>query len=1078
MAFSKRGFHTYCDTISREMWGLSDGESTAGDTDISLASQPSGDVRDKCLAFTTSGGAGTGFVETEFQYLPHGAVIESASLVTSFAEMWLRFRFLVSTATTPSSGQLSLVALRASGNTVYRLLLNANGTLDLETKPASSGSLTSAGTGSTAITYGQFFEVIIHIDQDSATATVKLKRDSDESYSTEISATSISTPAPVEGMRFGPSANTLSGNGSTTVYVDDFAVSDRQEADVANRFYIAGSGCRDVDSTSLAMALFVPDGLFGATHARVQYSTSSDFSSPSATALTAIGGKSSDVLPLTATGLIAGMRYYYRFQVSTSSSASDIAWTSDTYEARTLFITNPSGGKRAICVGSCADQNSISHPYDVEENLLTQVESDASNYLGFFHLGDQGYETVDFGISSLDPSPVPEDTGGFERQLRQFFADHAYEQITKAGVFVGLPDDHQFINDGDGRMRPGGALASTLANDWSAKQATYSASTTLSDLYTAGMTVFDDWFTDHWFSRPTAGERYKSWVDGNTRIVMVDTRTERNPSTPIMVSTTQLDWIKGQVDDFAANASELFLVFLCNGGWNTQNTKASEGWERVAAAQYYDLITYLDTNLPTTKRCVVLRGDDHAGYVVQQRHETASGVLSTNAGLGPECIFSGVMMTATTLTDPTGAGVLDRYPIATTGFPANGSPIRVSSGLITIDDTEDRLNAKSWSPEDDNLNYSIASFPEGDVESYNDLIGKGSHSVRLSTEVYYGLQETAGTAISDSSEKDRGGLLEGASNPATVTGPKTYLSSAISLDGTDDRIRIPGSVVVTGNNARTYAAWVNIPAFSSDSANVIFDLGGITGDNVGEGFVVIAEDGAISLACYGSRRITTKNDLATDTWYHIAIRIPDDATVTTDAEILIDGVNESTTLEAGSERTLDTPQPTYGYVGYQTSLNNYSAVKIAEFVAFSEALNDAAIVQLASGPEPLNTVAPAAPAGTAEVGETLTASTGTWDGQSNGTISYTYQWVRASDASGTNAVDISGATSNTYEIVSADSGKYIACRIRASNDGGFDAAEDTTSLYTSRVAIGLGTGDLRGRVARRATRSAVRRLCR
>ena len=49
---------------------------------------------------------------------------------------------------------------------------------------------------------------------------------------------------------------------------------------------------------------------------------------------------------------------------------------------------------------------------------------------------------------------------------------------------------------------------------------------------------------------------------------------------------------------------------------------------------------------------------------------------------------------------------------------------------------------------------------------------------------------------------------------------------------------------------------------------------------------------------------------------------------------------------------------------------------------------------------PIMTVAPVV-TGTATVGGTLSASTGTWTDADNNTLTYTYQWYRATDAAGT-----------------------------------------------------------------------------
>jgi len=88
----------------------------------------------------------------------------------------------------------------------------------------------------------------------------------------------------------------------------------------------------------------------------------------------------------------------------------------------------------------------------------------------------------------------------------------------------------------------------------------------------------------------------------------------------------------------------------------------------------------------------------------------------------------------------------------------------------------------------------------------------------------------------------------------------------------------------------------------------------------------------------------------------------------------------------------------------------------------------------AGGTAPANTVAPAL-SGTAQVGQTLTCSTGTWTGDA--TITYAYQWKRA----GTN---ISGATASTYLVVPADVASALSCTVTASNGAGSSSANSNS----------------------------------
>jgi glucose/arabinose dehydrogenase len=84
---------------------------------------------------------------------------------------------------------------------------------------------------------------------------------------------------------------------------------------------------------------------------------------------------------------------------------------------------------------------------------------------------------------------------------------------------------------------------------------------------------------------------------------------------------------------------------------------------------------------------------------------------------------------------------------------------------------------------------------------------------------------------------------------------------------------------------------------------------------------------------------------------------------------------------------------------------------------------------------PTNTAAPTV-SGSAVVGETLTASNGSWSGTAP--ITYARQWQRCTV--GSTCADISGATGASYSPQVADQAKTIRVRITASNSGGSSAA--------------------------------------
>ena len=105
---------------------------------------------------------------------------------------------------------------------------------------------------------------------------------------------------------------------------------------------------------------------------------------------------------------------------------------------------------------------------------------------------------------------------------------------------------------------------------------------------------------------------------------------------------------------------------------------------------------------------------------------------------------------------------------------------------------------------------------------------------------------------------------------------------------------------------------------------------------------------------------------------------------------------------------------TYGTTAYIASSNSVSAVNVIA---------------------PTNSVAPVI-SGTEVVGQTLTSTTGTWDGVP--TPTYSYQWKRG-------ATNI-GINSSTYTLVQADAGNTsnITCVVTATNAGGSANATSNT----------------------------------
>lgn len=107
----------------------------------------------------------------------------------------------------------------------------------------------------------------------------------------------------------------------------------------------------------------------------------------------------------------------------------------------------------------------------------------------------------------------------------------------------------------------------------------------------------------------------------------------------------------------------------------------------------------------------------------------------------------------------------------------------------------------------------------------------------------------------------------------------------------------------------------------------------------------------------------------------------------------------------------------------------WTAATSSSFVA------DAVAFRPVVAPAPSNTVAPVA-TGTVLVSQTLSVTNGTW---TNIPTSYSYQWQRDSAGNGIYS-NIGGATSNTYVLLTADTGNQVRCVVTATNASGSASA--------------------------------------
>lgn len=112
-----------------------------------------------------------------------------------------------------------------------------------------------------------------------------------------------------------------------------------------------------------------------------------------------------------------------------------------------------------------------------------------------------------------------------------------------------------------------------------------------------------------------------------------------------------------------------------------------------------------------------------------------------------------------------------------------------------------------------------------------------------------------------------------------------------------------------------------------------------------------------------------------------------------------------------------------------------------------------AVIKAAASNAPQRTASPSI-TGTPQQGQTLTSSTGNWNGAQP--ITFAYQWQRC-DTNGDNCLDIPGATAKTYVAQAADVGKTLRVRVLAKNSSGSSSATSVPTAAVRKAGVPSGS---------------------
>ena len=245
--------------------------------------------------------------------------------------------------------------------------------------------------------------------------------------------------------------------------------------------------------------------------------------------------------------------------------------------------------------------------------------------------------------------------------------------------------------------------------------------------------------------------------------------------------------------------------------------------------------------------------------------------------------------------------------------------------------------------------------------------------------------------------------------------------------------------IKTTNVGSGTSHWTQMHVMSAESGGLANDWGfGVDGN----GKISFGTGGASDLTYASSTSVNTGNWVmvtATRTNSTGAIKIYVNGSLETNS-----GSNSNANRTLTSNATLkigagDDGGATFG--GNIGAVYGYNAVLTDAQVL--ENYNSTMQTYGYSPPTPANTAVPTI-SGTTTFGQVLTSTTGTW----SNSPTYSYQWSRAA-TSGGSYTNISGATSSTYTLVTADVGQYLKSTVTATNGSGSASA---TSSATAQIA--------------------------
>lgn len=325
---------------------------------------------------------------------------------------------------------------------------------------------------------------------------------------------------------------------------------------------------------------------------------------------------------------------------------------------------------------------------------------------------------------------------------------------------------------------------------------------------------------------------------------------------------------------------------------------------------------------------------------------------------------------------------------------------------------------------------------QSNTPSFNNLFGLGNNLADANLEGWWPLQETSGNSTDDYSDNNYNGSVGGPDiSTRTGVGPNNWLETSIIFNNdTNEKISV-GIIDITGWNSISWGGWVEK---NTASNGIPFSLVHSASDDIR---IYTSNTNTANIGIDDGTAYSVSIDpFNTSTWYSLFGSFGTGHLSAYENGSYIGGTSGSFSFSTANG-TL--------YFGSRAASFPLDG-RLANIFLFSKKISSEEALEIYSGPEPINYVAPTL-SGNNTVGSTLTCNPGTWgldipfSGRTNGAITYQYQWY-------SNNEELTGETGSTYMIQESDVGSGINVLVSAYNDGGNDITANTFSLSSTGEA--------------------------